>query len=204
MTEKQNKIKDETECETVYERENKKEQKNPSYMLASCSVYVEDVPSFLKELANIGMKTGYHIVLIRSEYIAGKRHIETAITHAIRSFATKPIAKTLEIEVLLFAAATRQTGLIHPFGVQKGKNECYICLIPQVNELQMKPFDLLQEAHIAIEPLRSLDTPHINEKKDLLFFKENYNITSEELAIIGEERLEDLVCERVVLLSLLK
>ena len=186
-----------------------KDENYPSYILASCSVHIEDVSQFLNELATIGMKTGYHIILIRSSCIAGKKHIKTAITHAIRSFSTKPIAKRLEIEVLLFAAATRQTGQIHPFGVQKGENNCCICLIPRMNELQTNPSDLIKELRINID-IDAMMKPYFahhsveNDKTRLSFFKKHYDITAEELAIIGENRLEDLICERVALLSLLK
>jgi KEOPS complex subunit Cgi121 len=174
---------------------------NHEYTIAPCSVYIEDVAIFLKELSRIGRKTGYHIVLIRTYYVAGPRHIETAITHALRSFSTKPIAKTLEVEILLFAAATRQTGQIHAFGVQKGDNECYICLISRRGETQSQPLDLLKELQIDFHTCTSYAE---NDEIRISFFKEQYNITSEELAMMGKDRLEDLVCERVALLYLIK
>ena len=176
-------------------------------MIAPCSVYIENVPSFLKELSRIGLETGYHIVLVRTYYVAGPRHIETAITHALRSFSTKPIAKSLEVEVLLFAAATRQTGQIHAFGVQKGDNKCYICLISRLGKTQSQPFGLLKELQIdfdtAMDPYRTT-TYAENDEIRLSFFKEQYNITSEELMVMGKDKLELLVCERVSLLFVIK
>ena len=181
---------------------NHKNEKLPSYKIAPCSVYIEDVPIFLKELSRIGLETGYHIVLIRKYYVAGPRHIETAITHALRSFFTKPVAKTLEVEILLFVAATRQTGQIHAFGVQPGDNDCYICLISRRGETQKKPLDLLRGLQInfdtGVVPYAESDALRI------AFFMEQYSITSEELTMVGEDRLEDLVCERVALLFLTK
>jgi KEOPS complex subunit Cgi121 len=188
------------------ENQNKTE-KYPPYTVTSCSVCIKDVPLFLKTLAEIGLKTGYHIVLLRKYYIAGPRHIETAIRHAVRSFDTKPIAKTLEIEILLFIAATRQTGRISLFGVQEGENECYICLIPRITEKQIEPWDLLQEVGINIDARVNPDCADISNDINntrLLFFMDQYDITSEELAVIGENRLEDLVCERVALLCVEK
>jgi len=182
-------------------------KKHPSYTIAPCSVYIENVPVFLKELSRIGLKTGYHIVLVRTYYIAGLRHIETAITHALRSFSTKPIAKSLEVEVLLFTAATRQTGQIHAFGVQKGENMCYICLISRLGETQSQPFGLLKELQVDFDTVMDPhDTTNYAENDEirLSFFKEQFNITSEELTVMGKDKLEDLVCERVALLFLTK
>jgi KEOPS complex subunit Cgi121 len=190
MTEKQNEI-----------------ERNSPYIVAACSVCIKDVPLFLKKLNDIGLKTGYHIVLLRTYYIVGQRHIETAIKHAIRSFYTKPIAKTLEIEILLFIAATRQTGRINLFGVQEGENECYICLIPRITENQIQPWDLLQEVEINIDTrvnTSSIDISNDIDNIRLSFFMEQYNITPEELAVTRKSRLEDLVCERVALLSIEK
>ncbi|MDR2855513.1 MAG: KEOPS complex subunit Cgi121 [Methanomicrobiales archaeon] len=185
---------------------NHKNKKKPPYAIFPCSVYIKDVPIFLKELSHIGLQTGYHIVLIRTYYVAGLRHIETAITHALRSFSTKPIAKTLEVEILLFAAATRQTGQIHAFGVQPGENTCYICLISRLGETQRKPFDLLKELQIDFNTMMAPYGTTSYDENDLRisFFKEQYSITAEELTMMGKDRLEDLVCERVALLFLTK
>jgi len=189
----------------MIEKQNETENDSP-YTIAACSVYIKDVPLFLKKLDDIGRKTGYHIVLLRRYYIAGQHHIETAIKHAIRSFYTKPIAKTLEIEILLFIAATRQTGRINQFGVQEGENECYICLIPRITEDQIKPWDLLQELEINIETRMNPEYKISNDIDNirLAFFMDQYDITPEELAVTQESRLEDLVCERVALLSIEK
>jgi KEOPS complex subunit Cgi121 len=186
------------------EKQNEFEKHSP-YTIVACSVYIKDVPLFLKKLNNIGENTGYHIVLLRRYYIAGPRHIETAIKHAIRSFYTKPIAKSLEIEILLFIAASRQTGRINLFGVQEGENECYICLIPRITGSQIQPWDLLQEIDINIDDCVEISNDANNIR--LLFFMDQYDITPEELAIIGEigeRRVEDLICERVALLCLEK
>ncbi|MCL2461014.1 MAG: KEOPS complex subunit Cgi121 [Euryarchaeota archaeon] len=190
------------------EKQNETE-KYPPYTVTPCSVCIKDVPLFLNTLATIGLKMHYHIVLLRKYYIAGPRHIETAIKHAVRSFHTKPIAKTLEIEILLFIAATRQTGRISLFGVQEGKNDCYICLIPRITEKQVEPWNLLQEAGINLVIDTSMNPDCAEISNDInntrfLFFMDQYDITSEELTVIGENRLEDLVCERVALLSIEK
>jgi KEOPS complex subunit Cgi121 len=184
---------------------NHENEKLPSYKIGPCSVYIEDVPIFLKELSRIGLETGYHIVLIRTDYVAGPRHIETAIVHALRSFSTKPIAKTLEVEILLFVAATRQTWQIHTFGVQPGDNDCYLCLISRRDEPPRQPLDLL----IGLNNLDIVMAPYDtscaeNDEMRISFFKEQYSITSEELTLMGKDRLEDLVCERVALLFLTK
>ena len=188
------------------EKQNETKKHQP-HTIASCSVYITDVPLFVKKLNDIGSKAEYHIVLLRRDYIAGTRHIETAIKHAIHSFYTKPIAKPLEIEILLFIAATRQTGRINLFGVQEGENECYICLIPRISENQVQPWNLLQEIGINIDTRMTLESAEISNNKNnsrLSFFMDQYDITPEELAVIGESRLEDLVCERVALLCIEK
>jgi KEOPS complex subunit Cgi121 len=173
-----------------------------SYKVCPCTAYVENVPAFLSELVSIGEKIGYHFVLLRRESMAGFRHVHTAVRHAIRSFGERPIAKTLEIEILLFAAATRQTGMISAFGVQQGDNDCYLCVVPRNEQIEQDPWSALEKLIKPVQCTENTSTP-LNDTQ-CSFFCTWYRITPQELALVGRERLEDLVCERVALLSLNK
>jgi KEOPS complex subunit Cgi121 len=156
---------------------------------------VDDIGSFLSMLRGIGDQ--YHVKLIcfNRDVIAGKIHAEKAIRCALRSFATgDQIARTLEIEALLYGAGTRQTGLIGPFGIHQGVNECYLCIVPHTPEVWDRLVGQIESADG--EDWESI-TSQKREKLKIIF-----SITPAEIAITGEERLTDLILERVVLLAI--
>ncbi len=154
---------------------------------------VPDVPAFLRELRKIGRSLGCTFICFNREVMAGRRHVTSAVTHAIRSFeGGEQIARSIEVEALLYAAGTRQTGLIGPFGLHEGKNECYLCTIPPTPG--------------AVIRLCQLVTPADGEEWELLTpDKEDrlvdlFGITDAEIGVTGRDRIIDLVLERVALL----
>ena len=70
------------------------------------------------------------IVLFDAEKITGKNHIRSAVLHAERSFASeKPIARTLSMEILLYASGQRQCSLAPQFGLHTGRNFLYVAVL---------------------------------------------------------------------------
>lgn len=156
---------------------------------------VENMGSFLSMVREIGDQYHANIICFNRDVISGKKHAEKAIRCALRAFATgEQIARSVEIEALLYAAGTRQTGLIGPFGIHQGMNECYLCIVPAAPEVWTRLVDLIESADT--EDWESITC----EKRERL--KKLFSITAEEIAVTGEERLTDLILERVVLLSI--
>lgn len=156
---------------------------------------VDNIGSFLSTLRGIGDQYHANIICFNRDVISGKKHAEKAIRCAFRAFANgEQIARSVEIEALLYAAGTRQTGLIGPFGIHQGMNECYLCIVPPASEVWNRLMDL-------VNPADTEDWEIITcQKKEVL--KKLFSITSEEISVTGEERLTDLILERVVLLGI--
>lgn len=162
-------------------------------LIRQIRVTVSDISDFLKELRNIGKKHDCTLICFNRDVIAGQRHVRSAIMHAERAFTEgQAISRSLEVESLLYAAGTRQTGLIGPFGLHIGVNECYLCIVPGCSDVHKELMDRMEDAED--EDWEVLDPE--KERRMCQFF----GVTTAELAITGRERLQDLILERVALL----
>ena len=159
---------------------------------ARCTV--PDIREFLQNLQLIGNQYECSLICFNRQVMAGRKHVTAAVMHALRSFRSgNQIARSIEVESLLYAAGTRQTGLIGPFGIHNGINECYLCILPQNENADEKVRNLVEYAddenweEISVEKSRAL--------------QKLFDITSEEMQVTGNSRLQDLILERVALLT---
>jgi len=158
--------------------------------MARCNV--PDKALFLDALRETAVKFEVHIICFNADMVAGERHIRSAVFNAMRSFCEgQPIANTLEMEALLFAAGSRQCSIASSFGIHEGENCLYICCIP--------PCDDVWEALTRSLELNEEDPVMNAQKKARLMTL--FEITDQELDAAGSDRLTDLVLERVALLN---
>ena len=150
---------------------------------------VENVAETLKIVNEIAGKTGGTIVLVDSAKVAGNRHIEEAVIHAKRSFTEKKaIARTLSMEILIYISGQRQCSLASKLGLHKGENLIYVIIDggnEEEEELELKR--LIEESK----------TP----KPEITTLMKLFDITAEELSVVGEGKIEDLVIERVAMID---
>jgi KEOPS complex subunit Cgi121 len=157
--------------------------------------HVSDKEEFLQKLRTLGKKNQCTIICFNQHTMAGIEHVKTALQFALRSFSSKsPISRSIEVEALLYAAGTRQTGFISSFGIQTGENECYLCILPPKEKLQM----------VLAECMKFVDTEmwenlSLKKRNDL---KKIFGITETEIKVTGKDRIVDLVLERVALLNI--
>jgi KEOPS complex subunit Cgi121 len=162
---------------------------------ARCSV--RDLISFLSNLRGIAASYDTHIICFNADMIAGRAHASTAVTMAVRAFEEDmTISNTLEMESLLYAAGSRQCNIAAAFGIHEGENRVYICCYPA-----------RRTVWAALEPMfcfvQENWDPISSEKKTLLM--EIFGISPEEiLAAGGDQRIIDLVLERVALLQIMR
>jgi len=150
---------------------------------------VEKKESTLEEINDIAEKNNSTIVLIDAKVIAGKKHVESALIHAKRSFKEETqIARTLAMEILVYASGQRQCSLASKIGLHTGENVVYI-LIEGGNEANSET-ELKEKIQVIPEP-----TPDIQN------LMKQFNITKEELDVVGKERIEELVIERVAMID---
>ncbi len=155
-------------------------------------VTIDDPAALLAAVRQIAGETGTQIILFDADKMAGRVHAASALAHAARSVERgDPIARTFEMEALLYAAGTRQTRIGRTFGLHGGENRCWAAVRPPDD----RAWTLLS-ALIRFEPDPCGFTPtHRRRLWDL------FEITPAELAIVGQDRLAELVLERVALLD---
>ncbi len=156
--------------------------------------HVADNQGFLQKLREIGKENKCTLICFNRDTIAGRRHVETALRFACRSFnSDSPISRSIEVEALLYAAGTRQTGLIGSFGIHPGNNECYLGILPPIQDAE-------KILHRFITFVDDEDWDDLSKKKIDHLLK-LFEISKEEIQVIGNERVTDLILERVALLN---
>jgi KEOPS complex subunit Cgi121 len=155
-------------------------------------VRVDDPGELLAAVRWVAGETTTRIVLFDAEKMAGRAHVEAALAHAARSWARgDPIARTFEMEALLYAAGSRQTRIGLTFGLHEGLNRCWVAVGPSDDRAWTLLLGLVQ---FDSEP-DNLLPDHRQRLCDL------FGVTQAELAVVGKERLPELVLERVALLD---
>ncbi len=156
-----------------------------------------DEKEWLKELRKIAGRNGVHIICINNKLITGRIHVKTAVCQALRAFKERRmIAQSLEMEVLLSAAATRQCHEAVNFGVHKGLNNCYLCIISEGYDKSKISQELMNFMTKVDE-----DWELISEERFQKIIGQ-YKITPPELLLTGNLRLTELVVERIAMLEL--
>ena len=155
----------------------------------SGKVDVSGIPLTLKGINAIGKETGSTIVLLDAAKIAGKAHIESAVMHAKRSFSEgKNIARTLSMEILLYTSGQRQCALAPRFGLHEGKNQVYVLILDGIVEKAE------QEIRQIVE-----ESNEVTATRETL--KREFDISEEEIGVVGDDRIGELVIERVAMLD---
>jgi KEOPS complex subunit Cgi121 len=162
---------------------------------ARCTI--RDPAAFLQDLRAIATGHDTHIICFNADMVAGRVHAASAVARAVRAFDEGvTISNTLEMESLLFAAGSRQCNIAASFGIHRGENRVYICCYPARGGIwaALEPlFCFVQENWDTIDP----------EKRGLLM--ETFAISPGEIAAAGgNERIVDLVLERVALLQVMR
>ena len=155
----------------------------------SGTLEAEDVARTLKRVNAIGKETKSTIVLLDAAKIANKEHIESAVLHAKRSFAEgKNIARTLSMEILLYASGQRQCALAPRFGLHEGQNQVYVLILD--GDVESAKDMILKFVQVSADI--SADTKLLMQE---------FDISEEELSIVGMSRIGELVLERVAMLD---
>ena len=147
-------------------------------------IEIEDIRKYIESLK------GCEAAIIDANYILDIENVRFATEKALKHWNSgKSIAKTLPIEILLHAAATRQIKDALKIGIKKGRNTVFVVSlncdkVPSFEEAEFK----------RINP----------DEEQIKRIKEFYGISDKELEIVGRERLNLLIRERIALFSLNK
>jgi len=158
---------------------------------ATCSV--DDRVLFLQKIRSIAELFDAHIICFNAGMLAGKRHAQKALRHAVRSFHNgTEVSNTLEMEALLFAAGSRQCSVAALFGIHKGDNSLLVCCYP--------PRDGIWDALAPLLSVTDQDGDIIGPRKRA-YLMELFGITKEEMAACSGDCITELVLERIALLE---
>lgn len=156
------------------------------------TLFIEDTEKFLQKLKKISKEQNITIQALDADKLAGEEHLRFAGEKAINSFKTgKNIANDLAKEIMLYAAGTRQINKAMRVGVHNGENN--IALVAIGEKPDLSAFD-----EIAPENVLQYNDSKKNTLMDI------FNITKEELEVVGEDKIPELVLERVALVDVIK
>ena len=157
---------------------------------------IADVNGFLQTLKDIASGYGITVQAIDASKTAGSEHILAAAGKAIRAVQRhESISDDLGMEILLYASGNRQIKRALSMGVRTGMNE--IALVAVGDEMPEGAIRELENIVLVTDV-----TGYTREKRDAVttFF----GITETEIAAVGEEKIPQLVLERVALMGLWK
>ncbi|MCZ7372697.1 MAG: KEOPS complex subunit Cgi121 [Candidatus Methanoperedens sp.] len=155
-------------------------------------ISIDDVDEFLHKIKTISKEKNIVIQAMDADKLAGEEHVRFAVEKAINSFKTGAnIANDLSKEILLYAAGTRQIAKAVKLGIHKGQNNVALVAVGDAPDLS---------GLVEIEPEHVL--AYNDSKKEAIM--KIFGITNEEIEAVGEDKIPELVIERVALQDVLK
>ena len=154
---------------------------------------VEDVDAFVEQLGAIGEEYGVAVQAFDARYVVGHEHLTQAVRLANRAAERgETIARDRAVEILLYAAGRRQINRALAMGVDEGVAPAVVV----VDGIA----DGADEAGAAAGVGELLDPATTLGEYDRERVLEFFDISETELAAT-DGTLEDVVCERVALLT---
>ncbi|GAB7015156.1 KEOPS complex subunit Cgi121 [Methanogenium cariaci] len=171
----------------------------PPYQLIYADAEIIDIPAFLAAVhtaaENLGAHT--HIICINADRVAGRLHITTALAHACRTWFTdkNPIARSFEMELLLWVAASRQTSVASRFGAQEGTMPLWVVVVAAEKSATA---EISRLPGLTLHPTPPVTAEEMGAEKQA-HLMQDFSISEPELLTVGLKRLPELVAERVAL-----
>lgn len=178
-------------------------------------VGVSDVMSFVRSLQQVQAGCSTTIQALDADLVAGAKHILFAVEKAMRSWGSgNSIANDLGMEILLYASGKRQINKALDMGLHEGNNRVAFVIVgdsPSVVEKAVSQVVALVEGMEGMADTGSEGgnksqlagiLAYIEDKKERL--QSFFDITDLELEAAGEEKLCDLVLERVAMVDVMK
>ncbi len=168
------------------------------YEIRAALCNIDDKSGFLLRLKETARRFNTHIICFNADMLAGRRHAESAMMHAVRSFeAGDAISNTLEMEALLYASGSRQCKVAISFGLQEGENRLWVCCYPSR--------ECVWEALTPILNFQDDKTWEGVDRSKREKLMKIFDITPEEFCSLDNKELfADLILERVAMLDVLR
>ncbi|MFB6138895.1 MAG: KEOPS complex subunit Cgi121 [Halosimplex sp.] len=166
---------------------------------------VADLDGFVARLGEIGAEHGATVQAFDARYVVDRRHPERAVELADRAIERgENVARERAVEILLYAAGTRQIDRALELGVSEG--ECPAVVLVDAPEGVADPTAAERGAVAAVRTLDGpgrLDPVETLGEYDAELVREFFDVGDAELAAV-DGTLADVVRERVALLDVEK
>ncbi|MDV0445491.1 hypothetical protein MmiAt1_10740 [Methanimicrococcus sp. At1] len=159
-------------------------------------IFIRDLPTFLQSLNDFSSKHNVKIQGFDARKIVDIDHLYLSIHRARESFSNSVNeAKDIGLEVLRFSSGQRKIDKSFSMGLIQGENRSVFVLFGDSEEC-------VQKAENAFKAEFGLsDFPEISLEEKKPFLMKQFDITEDELQTVGEDRIKDLVLERVALVD---
>lgn len=156
------------------------------------SLYVDKVDDLLEKI-NFDECV---IALLNADYIVDRDHAELAAKKAMENWAQgKNVARTLPIEIMLYASANRQINQALEMGVKSNSENKVVAVVIGEEECVSK---FKGTSSFKEEKVLSMN------KKKVENLKRFFDINKEEIEVTGTEKIPDIIKERIVLFDVFK
>ncbi|MGB3943741.1 MAG: KEOPS complex subunit Cgi121 [Methanothrix sp.] len=148
---------------------------------------IREKEAFLAALREAAAATGSVIQAMDASYLVGERHAASAGERALRAFAEeRNVAKDLGLEILRYAAGQRQIERALSMGVSQATGRVALVIVEEGTPPEIS--DIIEVDG---------EGPRFCEAA----VREAFDIGEAEIEAVGEERIPDLVLERIALMD---
>ena len=171
------------------------------------TVAIASVSEFLGMLKAISEQHAVTIQALDTDLVASEAHLHAAVEKALRAVEKGTnITSELGMEILVYAAGKRQIGRALAMGVSEGQKRIACIIVATAAETDLDTVVVAVKTRTGLSEesnaLQALEFEHDATKRARL--KRFFGITDKELSAVGEEKIQQLVLERVALLDVLK
>lgn len=183
---------------------------DPAVRLVAGTFAIDDLDAFLADLDEIAAETGAVVQAFDADLVVSATQLREAARLAARAIARgEAVARDPGVEIMLYAAGSRQIDRALELGVSEGERSAVVLLAGfgdvSGSDRSAADLDAASEAirALAVDSADDPDGDAIGVEFDETRVREFYGVTDRELAATNGD-LADLVRERVALLDVEK
>ncbi|MDY6865600.1 MAG: KEOPS complex subunit Cgi121 [Halobacteriota archaeon] len=155
---------------------------------------IDDLNGFLDEIKRISVEYEVIIQFFDSKKVAGVPHLRCAVEKGLGSIKSgNNISSDPAMEILLYASGKRHINKALSMGVSPGVNEVVAIVVGDSEDAIIELKEMVIE-----RPVLGYSQ---SKRGPIMDF---FDITEAEVEVVGEDRMPDLVLERVVMLDMIK
>ncbi|GAA0724965.1 KEOPS complex subunit Cgi121 [Halorubrum trapanicum] len=183
---------------------------DPAVRLVAGTFAIDDLDAFLADLDEVAAETGAVVQAFDADLVVSATQLREAARLAARAIArSEAVARDPGVEIMLYAAGSRQIDRALELGVSEGERAAVVLLADfgdvSGSDRSAADLDAASEAihALAVDSADDSDGDAIGVGFDETRVREFYGVTDRELAATNGD-LADLVRERVALLDVEK